>query len=111
MAATSWFESEMSKETKKSLRALSADLAERRITAQELLAQSQAAHDPALNAYLHWAPDFARSQAEAADAAFAAGIVAGPLQGIPTSIKDIYGVAGLPVFAGSPRELPKSWQR
>jgi aspartyl-tRNA(Asn)/glutamyl-tRNA(Gln) amidotransferase subunit A len=29
---------------------------------------------------------------------------------MPTSVKDIYGVAGLPVFAGSPRELPKSWQ-
>lgn len=97
--------------TAKSLHTLSADLAERRVTAQELLAQSQAAHDPALNAYIHWAPDFARRQAEAADAAFAAGIVTGPLQGIPTSVKDIYGVAGLPVFAGSPRELPKSWQR
>lgn len=95
----------------KSLRSLAADLAERRITAQELLALSQAAHDPALNAYIHWAPDFARRQAEAADAAFAAGIAAGPLQGIPTSVKDIYGVAGLPVFAGSPRALPISWQR
>jgi aspartyl-tRNA(Asn)/glutamyl-tRNA(Gln) amidotransferase subunit A len=97
--------------TTKSLRALSADLAARRITAQELLALSQAAHDPALNAYIHWAPDFARRQAAAADAAYAAGIVAGPLQGIPTSVKDIYGVEGLPVFAGSPRELPRSWQR
>ncbi len=97
--------------TTKSLRALSADLAERRVTAQELLARSAAAHDPALNAYVHWAPDFARRQAEAADAAFAAGIVTGPLQGIPTSVKDIYGVDGLPVYAGSPRELPKSWQR
>src|SRR3954447_16311227 len=49
----------MSKDPKtKSLRALAADLAERRITAQELLARSQAAHDPALNAYIHWAPDF-----------------------------------------------------
>jgi aspartyl-tRNA(Asn)/glutamyl-tRNA(Gln) amidotransferase subunit A len=93
--------------TKKSLRSLSRDLAEGSITAQALLAQSQAAHDPALNAYLNWAPDFARRQAEAADAAFAAGVVAGPLQGMPTSVKDIYGVAGLPVFAGSPRELPK----
>lgn len=97
--------------TAKSLHSLSRDLAERRLTAQELLARSTAAHAPALNAYIHWAPDFARRQAEAADAAFAAGIVTGPLQGIPTSVKDIYGVAGLPVFAGSPRELPKSWQR
>jgi aspartyl-tRNA(Asn)/glutamyl-tRNA(Gln) amidotransferase subunit A len=97
--------------TAKSLRALSADLAERRITAEALLEQSAAAYDPALNAYIHWAPDFARRQAEAADAAFGAGVIAGPLQGIPISVKDIYGVAGLPVFAGSPRELPKAWQR
>jgi aspartyl-tRNA(Asn)/glutamyl-tRNA(Gln) amidotransferase subunit A len=101
----------MGTETAKNLRSLAADLAEGRVTARELLERSEAAHDPALNAYIQWAPDFARRQAEAADAAFAAGIVAGPLQGIPTSVKDIYGVAGLPIFVGSPRELPKSWQR
>lgn len=93
------------------LKALAADLAAKRTTARELLARSTAAYDPALNAYKLWAPDFARRQAEAADAAFAAGIVAGPLQGIPVSIKDLYGVAGLPIFAGSPRALPEAWQR
>ena len=93
------------------LKALAAELAAGRMSASELLARSIAAHDPALNAYKLWAPDFARRQAEAADAAFAAGIVAGPLQGIPVSIKDLYGVAGLPIFAGSPRALPEAWQR
>ena len=96
---------------KKSLRALAADLAARRTTARALLEESQQAHDPALNAWKLWAPDFARRQADAADAAFAAGIVAGPLQGIQVSVKDLYGIAGLPVFAGSPRELPEIWQR
>ena len=93
------------------LKALAAELAAGRMSASELLARSIAAHDPALNVYKLWAPDFARRQAEAADAAFAAGIVAGPLQGIPVSIKDLYGVAGLPIFAGSPRALPEAWQR
>ena len=93
------------------LKALAADLAAKRTTARELLARSVAAHDPALNAYKLWAPDFAQRQAEAADAAFAAGIVAGPLQGIPVSVKDLYGIAGLPIFAGSPRALPEAWQR
>jgi aspartyl-tRNA(Asn)/glutamyl-tRNA(Gln) amidotransferase subunit A len=111
MAATLWSDGECTMTKAKSLRELAADLRDRRTTARALLEASQAAHDPKLNAYKLWAPDFAARQAEAADAAFAAGIVAGPLQGIPTSVKDLYGVAGLPVFAGSPRELPKSWQR
>ena len=50
-------------------------------------------------------------QAAAADAAFAAGNRLGPLQGIPVSVKDLYGVEGLPIFAGSPRELPLEWRR
>ena len=94
----------------KSLARLAADLRDGRTTARALLEASQATHDPALNAYKLWAPDFAARQAEAADAAFASGVVAGPLQGNPTSIKDLYGVAGLPTFAGSPRALPESWQ-
>ena len=63
----------------RSLAQLAADLRDRRTTARALLEASQAAHDPALNAYKLWAPDFAARQAEAADAAFAAGIVTGPL--------------------------------
>lgn len=94
----------------KSLRELATDLRERRTTARALLEASQAAHDPKLNAYKFWAPDFALRQAEAADAAFVAGSVSGPLQGIPVSIKDLYGIAGLPIFAGSPRALPARWQ-
>jgi aspartyl-tRNA(Asn)/glutamyl-tRNA(Gln) amidotransferase subunit A len=91
--------------------AISAQLAEGRLRAQALIEAAQARHDPKLNAYKTWTPDFARAQAAAADAAFAAGNLLGPLQGIPVSVKDLYGVEGLPTFAGSPRELPPEWRR
>lgn len=64
----------------------------------------------ALHAYKTWLPDKVRGEAAAADAAFAAGIDLGPLQGIPVSIKDLIGVSGYPTFAGCPRELPEQWQ-
>jgi aspartyl-tRNA(Asn)/glutamyl-tRNA(Gln) amidotransferase subunit A len=90
---------------------ISARLAEGGLRARALIEEAQARHDPSLNAYKTWAPEFALRQADAADAAFAAGNRLGALQGIPVSVKDIYGVEGLPVFAGSPRELPARWRR
>jgi aspartyl-tRNA(Asn)/glutamyl-tRNA(Gln) amidotransferase subunit A len=93
------------------LSVISASLVEGKIKARTLVEVAQARHDPSLNAYRSWAPDFARRQADAADAAFAAGNRLGALQGIPVSVKDIYGVEGLPVFAGSPRELPARFRQ
>jgi hypothetical protein len=72
-------------------------LCEKRATAQELTEQAIGRHDQfgeRLHAYLLWTPDRARAVARAADAAFAAGAKAGPLQGIPISIKDLFA-AGL----------------
>ncbi|MCZ6511329.1 MAG: amidase [Alphaproteobacteria bacterium] len=63
-----------------------------------------------LHAYKTWAPDRFRAEAAAADAVLAAGIDLGPLQGIPVAVKDLYGVAGYPTFAGCPRELPDKWR-
>ena len=63
-----------------------------------------------LNAYKTWDEDKLKTQAKAADATFNAGIDLGPLQGIPISIKDLFGVSGYPTFAGCPRQLPKKWQ-
>jgi aspartyl-tRNA(Asn)/glutamyl-tRNA(Gln) amidotransferase subunit A len=93
------------------LAAISARLADGTLRAQALVEAAIERHEPALNAYKYWDPDLARAQAAAADAAFAAGIRLGTLQGIPVSAKDLYGVAGMPTFAGSPRELPPAWDR
>ena len=90
---------------------VSARLSDGRLRARALTEEAQARHEPKLNAYKTWAPEFAKRQADAADAAFAAGTRLGALQGIPVSVKDIYGVEGLPIFAGSARELPAKWQR
>ncbi len=35
---------------------------------------------------------------------------AGPLQGIPTSIKDLFAIAGFPTYAGSPKRLPPKFE-
>lgn len=67
--------------------------------------------EQALGAYKSWVGDDLLAQADLAGRAFAAGRDTGALQGMPCSAKDLYGVPGLPVFAGSPRELPAVWQR
>ena len=92
------------------LAAISAQLAEGTITARTLVEAAQARHDPSLNAYKSWAPDFARRQAAAADAAFAAGNRLGSLQGIPVSVKDIYGVEGLDLCR-QPARAPARWRQ
>jgi aspartyl-tRNA(Asn)/glutamyl-tRNA(Gln) amidotransferase subunit A len=64
-----------------------------------------------LQAYKLWREDAARAEARAADAVSANGGDLGPLQGVPVSIKDIFGVRGTPTFAGSPAKLPEKWER
>jgi aspartyl-tRNA(Asn)/glutamyl-tRNA(Gln) amidotransferase subunit A len=85
------------------LRALARGLRERKLRAEALLDQAigfYGASEEQLHAYITW---------KAADHLFAAGIDLGPLQGIPVSVKDIYGLEGLPTFAGSRRALPPSF--
>jgi aspartyl-tRNA(Asn)/glutamyl-tRNA(Gln) amidotransferase subunit A len=94
------------------LPAVVAALAERRIAARDLVEEAIDNHGrgEALNAYLLWTPARALKAAAAADAAFDAGVVAGPLQGVPISIKDLFAAQGLPTFAGSGRRLPPEWE-
>ncbi len=93
------------------LATIAAALAEGQTCATELTEAAIACHRPELNAYIAWAPEFARRQAAAADAALAAGCRPGPLTGMPIAVKDHFGVAGLPVYAGTVRELPARWQQ
>ena len=68
------------------------------------------ASEARLGAYKTPTSGLAAESAARADAAFAAGRDRGLFQGIPVSVKDIYGVPGVPIFAGCKRELPERWQ-
>src|SRR5437763_9209480 len=91
------------------------DLRDRRVTARELVEIAIARHERVgerLHAYSYWGPEQARAVALAADAAFVAGVSAGPLQGLPVSIKGLFAAQGYPCFAGSSRRLPADpWER
>ncbi len=64
-----------------------------------------------MHAYKHFDTDGARRAAGVADRMLHEQAEPPPLCGLPTSIKDLYGVGGLPVFAGTARQLPESWSR
>ncbi len=63
-----------------------------------------------IGSYMQFLPAEARRAAKAADAAFAAGADLGPLQGIPVSVKDLFAMEGLPIYAGSAKELPEKFR-
>lgn len=90
-----------------------AALRDGRITAvgiAERVIENYERHDRALDAYKTWDPEALRAQAQVADAAFAADLDFSALQGLPVSIKDLYGVAGYPTFAGAAKALPEKWE-
>ena len=64
----------------------------------------------ALGAYKLWDNARARREAGASDELLAGGYDAGALMGMPISLKDLYGVRGMPTFGGSPAELPEKWR-
>lgn len=89
-------------------------LRRRELTATELVERAIERHercDELLHAYKHFDPEAARGAARAADARLDEGD-APPLCGVPVSVKDLYGVRGMPTFAGSARRLPDDpWSR
>ncbi|NND49337.1 MAG: amidase [Rhizobiales bacterium] len=99
--------------TGRSIRDLGQALREGAVTAHAIAEQVMANYqrfDQSLNAFKSWMPDKIEANAQAADAAFDAGFDLGALQGLPVSVKDLYGVPGYPTFAGTPKELPEKWQ-
>jgi amidase len=89
----------------RTVKQLAAALAERRISAVELVQQAIARIerlDPRLNAVPVRDFDRARAAAAAADAALARG-ERRPLLGIPMTVKEAYNVAGLPTTWGVPQ--------
>ncbi len=81
-----------------------------RVTSRSLLEQVYANHNEALGAYKLWMPNYAARAAALADTAFAEGLDFGPLQGLPVSVKDLFGLAGTPTYAGAPKPLPAHWE-
>ena len=59
-------------------------------------------YNPALNAIIELDTDRARDRARQADAALSKGEVWGPLHGVPMTIKEAFGVAGLHMTWGDP---------
>ncbi|MDH3703387.1 MAG: amidase [Alphaproteobacteria bacterium] len=99
--------------TESSIASLSDALRSGRITAlgiAERVIENYEKYDSAFHAYKTWEPEALKAQAQVADAAFAADLDFGPLQGLPVSVKDLYGVSGYPTFAGTPKQLPEKWQ-
>lgn len=98
----------------RSLRQIAGDLREGRLTAQALMEEATVRYrstEARLNAYKTWAGERAMVHAGAADTLLASGVDLGPLMGIPVSVKDLFGVPGLPVFAGTDTAFPESWTR
>ena len=93
---------------------LSEQLMRGRLTSQQLTQSAIDQHETSganLNAYKSWQPEKALAMARQADQALAAGSTYQSLQGIPVSVKDIYGLEGYPIFVGARTELPAKWQR
>jgi aspartyl-tRNA(Asn)/glutamyl-tRNA(Gln) amidotransferase subunit A len=98
----------------RSLAGLARALRDGEVSADELAEAAIAAHDArgdGLCAYAEFDADGARAAARDADARLATDMDPPPLCGIPISVKDIYGVTGLPTFAGTRKRLPQRWER
>ena len=85
---------------------------EERLTPEALIDEAIARYEkwePILKAYKTWDNESSLKQAEYASQTLKAGKATSLLTGIPLSVKDIYGVAGFPIYAGSPKKLPEIW--
>jgi amidase len=77
----------------------------RQLSSRELLEDlldRSARLNPALNAIVAWDTERARDAATAADEATARGDAAGPLHGLPMTVKDVFETEGVVTTAGAP---------
>src|SRR5690606_25651781 len=92
------------------MESMASDLRAGKLTAQELAERAESryeATEPKLAAYKTWNGATAVKQAQAIDTLISTGLDLGALMGLPISVKDLYGVTGMPVFAGSDQALPE----
>ena len=77
---------------------------DRELSSRELLdalLDRAAKINPQLNAIVAWDTERARAAADAADQATARGEIAGPLHGVPMTVKDLFETEGLVTTAGA----------
>lgn len=77
----------------------------------EACLDSYAASEQELNAYKSWNGERMLAVAEQADKLLKLDYDLGPLMGLPVSVKDMFGVPGLPTFAGSSTRLGPEWEQ
>ena len=81
------------------------------LKSRELTESAIGRYQEDLGAYRDFRKDDAIAHATLADQAFRCGTDLGPLQGVPVSVKDLYGLSGTQTFAGSPKALPESFEK
>jgi aspartyl-tRNA(Asn)/glutamyl-tRNA(Gln) amidotransferase subunit A len=79
-----------------------------KLSASGLAEDCIARRNEIMHAYKSWRPDIAMSMAALADQAFSDKKDFGPLQGFPISLKDLYAINDMEIYAGSPRLLPNT---
>lgn len=100
--------------TEGSLAEIAAAVETGRVTAEALADAALDRHrefGPLLGAYITMEPERVIAQARASDALRRTGQAPDALLGVPVSVKDLYGLAGYPTYAGTPRRLPPDWER
>ncbi len=84
------------------------------ISAAELVDEAAGRHSLSgshYHAYKHWDAEGAWEGARRADKCLMTDSAPPPFCGIPVSVKDLFGVNGLPTFAGTARQLPTDWEK
>ena len=98
--------------TRPSIADIAAEVRSGAVSAQSIVEDAVRRHEAGtLGAYIVFDADGARRQAAEVDRAVSRGRDPGPLAGVTVSVKDLYGVEGLPIWAGTKRALPVEWRR
>lgn len=80
-------------------------------TLMEQCAENYHRTEHQLNAYKTWGGEQALHVADCVDQLINQGYDLGPLMGLPISIKDMFGVNGMPTYAGTSSEIGGNWAK
>ena len=95
-----------------SLEKLAGQLRDKTLTIRQLVEHAVANHaESDHNAYVTWDGERALAVAQNLDGLLQQGYDTGALMGIPCSAKDLYGVPGLPTYAGTSEVFDEKWTK